>query len=119
MLRKDLSSLAALPDGVVAVDLREALRGSEYERPCASIWNHPALARVRGAKYGIVSRQWPVPEDSKRAWQSKLPSISCLLARLLLIVATGVVPLVLITVEENSSATIIRATRVPTRGRLP
>src|SRR6202163_3774770 len=44
MLRKDLSSLRALPDGVVAIDLREALRGSEYEATLREYLEHPALA---------------------------------------------------------------------------
>ncbi|HXM46293.1 MAG TPA: hypothetical protein VN956_00405, partial [Pyrinomonadaceae bacterium] len=44
MLRRDLSSLAALPDGVVAIDLREALRGGEYEATLREYLEHPALA---------------------------------------------------------------------------
>jgi Fe-S cluster assembly protein SufD len=44
MLRRDLSSLAALPDGVVVLDLREALRGGEYETTLREYLEHPALA---------------------------------------------------------------------------
>jgi Fe-S cluster assembly protein SufD len=44
MLRRDLSSLAALPDSVVVLDLREALRGGEYERTLREYLEHPALA---------------------------------------------------------------------------
>src|SRR3977135_3279529 len=44
MLRRDLSSLAALPDGVVVLDLREALRGGEHETTLREYLEHPALA---------------------------------------------------------------------------
>src|SRR6266436_8131556 len=44
MLRRDLSSLAALPDGVLVLDLREALRGGEYEATLREYLEHPALA---------------------------------------------------------------------------
>src|SRR6185436_2473140 len=44
MLRRELSSLAALPQSVVVLDLREALRGGEYERTLREYLEHPALA---------------------------------------------------------------------------
>ncbi len=44
MLRRELSSLAALPDGVLVLDLREALRGGEYESTLREYLEHPALA---------------------------------------------------------------------------
>ena len=44
MLRRDLSSLSGLPDSVVLLDLREALRGGEYEATLREYLEHPALA---------------------------------------------------------------------------
>ncbi|MDX6499238.1 MAG: Fe-S cluster assembly protein SufD [Blastocatellia bacterium] len=44
MLRRDLSFLAALPDSVVVLDLREALRGGEHETTLREYLEHPALA---------------------------------------------------------------------------
>jgi Fe-S cluster assembly protein SufD len=42
--RKELSSLESLPDSIVAIDLREALRGGEYEATLREYLEHPVLA---------------------------------------------------------------------------
>src|ERR1700704_628522 len=44
LLRPELSSVTGLPGGVVAMDLREALRGGEYEATVREYLEHPALA---------------------------------------------------------------------------
>lgn len=44
MFRAELSSKSALPEGVVAVDLREALRDGEHEKTVREYLEHPVLA---------------------------------------------------------------------------
>jgi Fe-S cluster assembly protein SufD len=44
MFRKDLSSRSALPDNVVAMDLRDALRSDQYEASVREYLEHPVLA---------------------------------------------------------------------------
>ena len=44
MFREDLSSTSALPEGVIAMDLRAALRHSQYETFVREYLEHPVLA---------------------------------------------------------------------------
>src|SRR6267142_2842380 len=44
MFREELTSMSALPDGVVAMDLRAALRNGQYETTVREYLEHPALA---------------------------------------------------------------------------
>jgi Fe-S cluster assembly protein SufD len=109
MLRRDLSSLAALPDGVVAIDLREALRGGEYEATLREYLEHPALANGFAALNTALFRS---------GLFLKIPRGTQLEAPIHLLFvgetvtdspAPAAFPRVLIVAEENSSATVIES----------
>src|SRR6266481_2576507 len=113
MLRRDLSSLAALPDGVVAIDLREALRGGEYEATLREYLEHPALANGFAALNTALFRS---------GLFLKIPKGVAVKAPIhLLFVGEAVAdnpppaafPRLLIAAEENSSATIIESYTSP------
>ena len=113
MLRRELSSLAALPESVVVLDLREALRGAEYERTLREYLEHPALANGFAAlntalfTSGLFLR---IP----RGVNVETP------IHLLFLGETrannpppAAFPRVLIAAEENSSATIVESYASP------
>src|SRR6266478_9516165 len=113
MLRRDLSSLAALPDGVLVLDLREALRGDEYETTLREYLEHPALANGFAALNTALFTSGlflKIPRDvnvetpihllfmgEKRAENPPPAGF----------------PRVLIVAEENSSATIVESYASP------
>ena len=109
MLRQDLSSLAALPEGVVALDLREALRGGEYESTLREYLEHPVLANGFAALNTALFRSGLL---------LKIPSgISVEAPIHLLFIGESVAenpppaafPRVLVLAEENSSVTIVES----------
>lgn len=109
MLRRDLSSLAALPEGVLAIDLREALRGNEYEATLREYLEHPALANGFAALNTALFRS---------GLFLKIPRGTIVDAPIHLLfigeAATenpppAAFPRVLIVAEENSSATIVES----------
>ncbi len=109
MLRQDLSSLAALPEGVVALDLREALRGGEYESTLREYLEHPVLANGFAALNTALFRSGLL---------LKIPSgISVEAPIQLLFIGESVAenpppaafPRVLVLAEENSSVTIVES----------
>jgi len=109
MFRKELSSFAALPDGVVAIDLREALRGDEYADTLREYLEHPVLANGFAALNTALFRSGLL---------LKIPAETNVAAPIhLLFVGEAVVghpppaafPRVLVLAEENSSATIIES----------
>lgn len=109
ILRKQLSSLEALPEGVVALDLRQALRDEEYEATLREYLEHPLLANGFAAlntalfTSGLLLK---IPRGVKVEAPIHL-----------LFVGEAIVgnpppaafPRVLILAEENSSATIIES----------
>src|SRR5260221_131429 len=109
MLRQDLSSLAALPEGVVALDLREALRGGEYESTLREYLEHPVLANGFAALNTALFRSGLL---------LKIPSgISVEAPIQLLFIGESVAenpppaafPRVLVLAEEHSSVTIVES----------
>ena len=114
MLRPELSSVAALPGGVVAMDIREALRGGEHEATVREYLEHPVLANGFAALNTALFRSGLL---------LKIPSgINVDVPIHLLFVgevAAGnpppaAFPRVLVLAEENSSATIIESYASPT-----
>lgn len=109
MLRRDLSSLAALPDSLVVLDLREALRGGEHETTLREYLEHPALANGFAALNTALFTSGlflKVP----RGINLEIP------IHLLFMGEThaenppsAAFPRVLIVAEENSSATIVES----------
>jgi Fe-S cluster assembly protein SufD len=113
MFREELSSTSALPDGVVAMDLRVALRNDQYETFVREYLEHPVLANGFAALNtalftsglflvipGGVSIQTPIHllfigEDA----DEKTPP--------------AVFPRVMVVAEENSSATIVESYTSP------
>jgi len=113
MLRRDLSSLAALPDGVVAIDLREALRGGEYEATLREYLEHPALANGFAALNTALFRSGlflKIPRGAKVEAPIHLLFFG---ESLIDSPAPAVFPRVLIVAEENSSATVIESYASP------
>jgi len=109
MLRRDLSSLAALPDGVVAIDLREALRGGEYEATLREYLEHPALANGFAALNTALFRSGLFLKIPRGA-QVEAPIHLLFVGESLIdSPAPAVFPRVLIVAEENSSATVIES----------
>jgi Fe-S cluster assembly protein SufD len=113
MFRKDLSSWEALPDSVVAMDLRDALRTSEHEPTVREYLEHPALANGFAALNTALFTSGlflKIP----RGVEIKAPIH-------LLFIGEGTVegpppaafPRVMIVAEENSSATIIESYASP------
>src|SRR3989454_2553530 len=113
MLRKELSSLAALPEGVVALDLREALRGGEYEETLREYLEHPVLANGFAAlntalfRSGLLLR---IPRGMSVDAPIHLLFVGEALAEN---PPPAAFPRVLILAEENSSATIIESYASP------
>ncbi len=109
MLRKDLSSLEALPDSVMAMDLREALRGSQYEATVREYLEHPALAN------GFAALNTALFASGLLLKIARGVSVDAPIH--LLFVGEAIdenpppaaFPRVLILAEENSSATIIES----------
>src|SRR5216684_3724783 len=113
MFRKELSSTSALPDGVVAMDLREALRNGQYETIVREYLEHPPLANGFAALNTALFTS---------GLFLKLPrGISIEAPIHLLFIGEGAVensppaafPRVMIVAEENSSATIIESYASP------
>jgi Fe-S cluster assembly protein SufD len=113
MLRLDLSSLGALPDSVLVLDLREALRGGEYERTLREYLEHPALANGFAALNtalftsglflripGGVKIETPIHLLFMGETHADNPPPAAF-------------PRVLIVAEENSSATIVESYASP------
>jgi Fe-S cluster assembly protein SufD len=109
MLRQELSSLAALPDGVVAMDLRAALRSSQYEAIVRQHLEHHT------EKNGFAALNTALFTSGLFL---KIPrGISIDAPVQLLFVGEGLdeiappaaFPRVLIVAEENSAATIIES----------
>jgi len=113
MLRKELSSLAALPEGLVALDLREALRGGEYEETLREYLEHPVLANGFAAlntalfRSGLLLR---IPRGMSVDAPIHLLFVGEALAEN---PPPAAFPRVLILAEENSSATIIESYASP------
>jgi len=113
MLRGDLSSLAALPDGVLAMDLREALRGSQDEATLREYLEHPALANGFAALNTALFRSGlflKVPRGIKVDAPIHLLFIGEAVAEN---PPPAAFPRVLIVAEENSSATIVESYASP------
>ncbi|MDX6575629.1 MAG: Fe-S cluster assembly protein SufD [Blastocatellia bacterium] len=113
MLRHDLSSLSALPDGVVAMDLREALRDSQYEATVREYLEHPALANGFAAlntalfSSGLLLK---IPSGTKIEVPIHLLFVGEASAGN---PPPAAFPRVLILAEQNSSATIIESYASP------
>jgi Fe-S cluster assembly protein SufD len=113
ILRRDLSSLAALPDGVVAIDLHEALRGGEYEATLREYLEHPALANGFAALNTALFRSGlflKIPRGTKLAAPIHLLFVGETVTDS---PAPAAFPRVLIVAEENSSATVIESYASP------
>jgi Fe-S cluster assembly protein SufD len=109
MLRRDLSSLAALPEGVVAIDLREALRGGEYEATLREYLEHPALANGFAALNTALFRSGlflKIPQGIKLEVPIHLLFVG---EAVIDSPAPAAFPRVLIVAEENSAATVIES----------
>jgi Fe-S cluster assembly protein SufD len=113
MFRKDLSSWEALPNNVVAMDLREALQSSEHEPTVREYLEHPALANGFAALNTALFTS---------GLFLKIPAGVTIKAPIhLLFIGEGTVegpppaafPRVMIVAEENSSATIIESYASP------
>ena len=113
MFRKELSSTSALRDDVVALDLREALRSSQYEATVREYLEHPALANGFAALNTALFTS---------GLFLKIPRGVSIEAPIhLLFIGEGaaenpppaVFPRVMVVAEENSSATIIESYASP------
>ena len=113
MLRKELSSLEALPDEVVALDLREALSVAEYESTLREYLEHPVLANGFAALNTALFRSGLL---------LKIPRNTNVAAPIHLLFVgeartenppPAAFPRVLVLAEENSSATIIESYASP------
>ncbi|HMG76494.1 MAG TPA: Fe-S cluster assembly protein SufD [Pyrinomonadaceae bacterium] len=113
MFREELSSRSALPDNVVAMDLREALRSSEYEATVREYLEHPVLANGFAALNTALFTS---------GLFLKIPRGITLDAPIhLLFIGEGAAensppaafPRVMVVAEENSSATIIESYASP------
>ncbi|HMJ25615.1 MAG TPA: Fe-S cluster assembly protein SufD [Pyrinomonadaceae bacterium] len=113
MFRRDLSSWEALPESVVAMDLREALRSSEHEATVREYLEHPALANGFAALNTALFTS---------GLFLKIPrGVAVETPIHLLFIGEGTVegpppaafPRVMIVAEENSSATIIESYASP------
>jgi len=109
MLRQELSSLAALPDGVVAMDLREALRSSQYEAIVRKHLEHHA------EKNGFAALNTALFTSGLFLKIPRGISIDAPIHLLFIgegldeIAPPAAFPRVLIVAEENSAATIIES----------
>ena len=109
ILRKELSSLEALPEGVVALDLRAALRDEEYEATLREYLEHPLLANGFAAlntalfTSGLLLK---IPRGVKVEAPIHLLFIGEAIAGN---PAPAAFPRVLILAEEDRSATIIES----------
>jgi Fe-S cluster assembly protein SufD len=109
MLRQELSSLAALPDGVVAMDLREALRSSQYEAIVRQHLEHHA------EKNGFAALNTALFTSGLFLKIPRGISIDAPIHLLFIgegldeIAPPAAFPRVLIVAEENSAATIIES----------
>jgi Fe-S cluster assembly protein SufD len=109
ILRRELSSLAALPDSVLALDLREALRGGEHEATLREYLEHPALANGFAALNTALFTSGlflMIPRGVNVATPIHLLFIGETIAKN---PAPAAFPRVLIVAEENSAATIIES----------
>lgn len=109
MFRPELSSLQALPDGVVAIDLREALRGGEYEAIVREYLEHPVLANGFAALNTALFRSGlllKIPRGISVESPIHLLFVGEAIAEN---PPPAVFPRVLVLAEENSSATIIES----------
>ena len=109
VLRRDLSSLAALPDGVEALDLREALRGGGHEATLREYLEHPALANGFAALNTALFTSGlflMIPRGVKVTAPIHLLFIGETIAGK---PAPAAFPRVLIVADENSAATIIES----------
>jgi Fe-S cluster assembly protein SufD len=113
MFREELSSTSALPNGVVVMDLREALRNGQYETTVREYLEHPALANGFAALNTALFTS---------GLFLKLPRGTSIEAPIhLLFIGEGAAensppaafPRVMIVAEENSSATIIESYASP------
>jgi Fe-S cluster assembly protein SufD len=113
MFRAELSATSALPDGVVAMDLREALRSSEYEVTVREYLEHPVLANGFAALNTALFTS---------GLFLKIPRGVSIEAPIhLLFIGEGAAenpppaafPRVMIVAEENSSASIIESYASP------
>jgi len=109
MFRQELSSRSALPDEVVAIDLREALRSGEHEATVREYLEHPVLANGFAALNTALFTS---------GLFLKIPrGVSVDAPIHLLFVGEGAIensppaafPRIMIVAEENSSATIIES----------
>jgi len=113
MLRKELSSLEALPDEVVALDLREALSVAEYESTLREYLEHPVLANGFAALNTALFRSGlllKIPRNTNVAAPIHLLFVGEARAEN---PPPAVFPRVLVLTEENSSATIIESYASP------
>jgi Fe-S cluster assembly protein SufD len=113
LLRKDLSSLDGLADGVVVVDLREALRGGEYESTLREYLEHPVLANGFAALNTALFHSGlflKIPAGVNVAAPIHLLFLAEAIADT---PPPATFPRVLIQAEENSSATIIESYASP------
>ncbi|MFS8085033.1 MAG: hypothetical protein ACMG6H_05335, partial [Acidobacteriota bacterium] len=106
MFREELSSLSGLPEGVVAIDLRDALRGGEYEATVREYLEHPVLANGFAALNTALFRSGlllKIPRGISVEAPIHLLFVGEPVAENL---PPAAFPRVLILAEENSSATI-------------
>ena len=109
MLRRDLSSLTSLPESVVAMDLREALRDLEYEATLREYLEHPVLANGFAALNTALFTSGlflKIPRGVKVEAPIHLLFIGEAVAAN---PPPAAFPRVLILAEENTSATIIES----------
>ena len=113
MFREELSSRSALPAGVVAMDLRAALRDSEHEKTVREYLEHPVLANGFAALNTALFTS---------GLFLKIPrGVSVAAPIHLLFVGEGATkgappaafPRVMIVAEENSAATIVESYASP------
>lgn len=113
MFRQDLSSRSALPDNVVAMDLRDALRSDQYEASVREYLEHPVLANGFAALNTALFTSGLFLKIS--------PGLTVEAPIHLLFIGEGAAqdsppaafPRVMVMAEENSSATIIESYASP------
>src|SRR5437588_1688254 len=113
MFREELSSKSALPAGVVAMDLRAALRDGQHEKTVRECLEHPVLANGFAALNTALFTSGlflQIPRGVSIAAPIHLLFIGEGAAET---APPAAFPRVMIVAEENSSATIIESYASP------
>ncbi len=109
MFRAELSSRSALPDSVVAMDLRDALQHAEYEDPVREYLEHPVQANGFAALNTALFTSGlflKIPRGVRIEAPIHLLFVGEVVAEK---AAPAAFPRVMIIVEEQSTATIIES----------